>query len=250
MMSGVSPFPSPVDPTGYCMYDVIDLMDKLMMWIPFDSDVRDVSQAVKTAAEAVILHFAVNDYHGHVEGANGLSIYFPSGIEFDTQYDERYDEVDFAIDIYWDDFLHYYHSVENAPETPPSVFITSPTDDDVIDRHENKEMKIQGTAFDAQDTISSIEIKIDDGEWMVVGASGQWYYDLSLTELENGNHTISARSYDGNEYSAEDNVEIFILGGESPKEEAPPLNVSIVILIWAVIGIISALFILKKRRKN
>jgi hypothetical protein len=226
---------------------LIDLMDNLMTSMPMQSDIYDAALAVKTAAKSAMLYYAVDRWH-EGKGAHGLTIYFPSGL--DTQYESEFDTLDFAVDTYWDDFLHHYYSMENAPETPPSVFITSPADDDIIDCDENKEMKIQGTAFDAQDTISSVEIKVDDGEWMPIGASGQWYYDMPLSELEIGNHTVYARSHDGNAYSAEDSVEFFIVGEISKDEESQPLDVSYVILILAAIGIISALLILKKRRKK
>jgi hypothetical protein len=228
------------------MYDVIDLMDNLMTSMPLQSDIYDAALAVKTAAEDAILYFAVDRWH-EGKGAHGLTIYFPSGL--DTQYHTDFDTLDFAVDTYWDDFLHHYHSSENAPDTPPSVLITAPIDDDVINRSENEEMKIQGTAFDAQDTISSVEMKIDDGEWMAVGASGQWYYDMPLSELEIGNHTVYARSHDGNSYSPEDSVEFFIVGEISEDEESEPMDISYVILILAAIGILSALLILKKRKK-
>ncbi len=247
LMSGISPIPSPIDPTGYCMYDVIDLMDNIRSVILFDDDIRDAAQTVKFTTNEVILHFAVNTWHGNVEGANGLSIYFPSGIEFDTQYDERYDEVDFAIDTYWDGFLHHYHNKENAQDTPPCVFITNPRYDDEIDRSQTNNLIINGTAFDAQNELSLVEINIDGGDWIQVGASAKWYHDLSLSGLDNGEHIIYARSFDGDDYSAEDSVKIFIVG-EAIQEEGSSFS-PILIAILAVIVVLAGLFILKKRKR-
>lgn len=238
---------APIDPTGYCMYDLIDFMENLMKDTIFDSEIRDAAQAVKSAANEAILHFAVNPFHGNIKGANGLTIYFPSGL--DTDYDDRFDEVDFAVDTYWDEFLNHYHRIENAPDTPPGVHITAPVDDEEINLGNGTKMTIQGTAFDAQGDISLIEIKIDDDEWIEVGASGQWYYDLSLSGLENGNHTIYARSFDGDEYSAEDSVKIFIVGERTKSEQTQPYGTTLMIILAVIFGL-AALFILIKRKKR
>lgn len=238
---------APVDPTGYCMYDLIDLMDNLMKDIIFDTEIRNAAQSVKSAANEAILHFAVNPFHGNVKGANGLTIYFPSGI--DTEYDDRFDEVDFAVDTYWNEFLNHYHGIENAPDTPPGVHITAPVDDEEINLGNGTKITIQGTAYDAQGDISLIEIKIDGGEWIEVGASGQWYYDLSLSGLENGNHTIYARSFDGDEYSAEDSVKIFIVGERTKSVQTQSYGTTILIIALVLLGLV-ALFIVKKQKKR
>jgi clostripain len=237
---------APFDPTGYCMYDLIDLMDNLNLDIPFDPEVRDAAQDVKNAANDAIIYSAVNPYHGNVKGANGLTVYFPSGL--DTQYDDRFNEVDFAVDTYWDEFLHHYHNIENVEDTPPSVNIQSPKDDENIDRNENKIIAIKGTAFDAQNTLAIIEIKIDDGVWIPVGASTQWYHELSLSRMENGNHTIYARSFDGDEYSAEDSVKIFVAGEIEKGEEFPAFIIPLLITIFVVV-VLFTYFMNKKRKK-
>jgi hypothetical protein len=236
---------APVDPTGYCMYDLIDLMDNLRV-MPFESEVQDAAQFVKSAANDAILYFAVNPYHGNIKGANGLTIYFPNGI--DTIYSEKYDEVDFAMDTQWDEFLHHLHVYQNAHDTPPSVLITTPGDDDSIDRGDSDKISIKGTAFDAQDDISLIEIKIDNESWIEVGASSTWYYDLPLKGLKGGEHTIYARSFDGNDYSAEDSVKIFIVG-EAVQEEEAFINPLLIVLL-VVIVVAAVLFILKNPRKS
>jgi clostripain len=236
---------APVDPTGYPMYDVIDLMDNIIYLIPGDPAITGAANAVKSAANDAIIHFAVNTYHGYAKGANGLTIYFPSGI--DQEYDEVFDEVDFAIDTYWDEFLHHYYNRENVQNTPPGVHITAPSDDDEVDRNQEETISIQGSAFDAQGEISLIEISIDGGEWISVGASNEWYHDLSFKSLENGNHTVVARSFDGTEYSAESSVKFFIVGEKTESESGmSPIVPGIAIL--AVIAGIAGLIFLKKRK--
>jgi clostripain len=239
---------APVDPTGYCMYDLIDLMDNLLGTIKLDDDLRGAATAVKSATNDAILHFAVNPYHGNVKGAHGVTLYFPDGTE--NTYSDAYDEVDLAIDTYWDEFLHHYHDIENAGDTPPGVLITSPPEDNVVDKGEYNDITISGTAFDAQDTLSLIEIKVDEGEWKAVGASAQWSYDLALSDVENGEHTVYARSYDGSTYSAEDSVEFEVMGQAPSVEEgiSPMMIMGAVVLL--IIAALAALIFLKKYKSK
>jgi LPXTG-motif cell wall-anchored protein len=240
---------APVDPTGYCMYDVIDLMDNLGRFIPMDSDISAAASAVKTAANDAIAYSAVNQYHGDWKNANGLTIYFPSGQ--DTQYSESFDEVEFAIDSYWDEFLHFYHDDSNAPDTPPGILITSPDDDVELVRGHEKTFQVQGTAYDAQNGISLIEIKIDDdGEWAAVGASSQWYYDISFSKMENGNHTISARAYDGVEYSSEDSIEVYVVGEKGPENSGQATSTYLLAIIVMLLLGLSGYYAFKKRKSR
>lgn len=237
---------APVDPTGYCMYDLIDLMDNLHNTIILDDELRGAATAVKSAANDAILHFAVNPYHGNVKGAHGVTVYFPSGQ--DTTYSDAYDEVDLAMDTYWDEFLHHYHDMENIGDTPPGVLISSPSDDYVVDREEGNEVTVSGSAFDAQDTLSLIEIKVDEGEWLAVGASSQWSYNLPLSGLENGEHTLYARSYDGTAYSAEDSVEFEVMGeGPTVEEGISPMIIMGAIVLLIIAALAGFLFIKKLR---
>ena len=127
------------------------------------------------------------------------------------------------MDTQWDEFLHQLHAFQNAHDTPPSVLITTPRDDDSIDRGDSDKISIKGTAFDAQNDISLIEIKIDNDSWIEVGASSKWYYDLPLSGLKSGEHIIYARSFDGNDYSAEDSVKIFIVAKRFRRTKAPSI---------------------------
>ncbi|MFA5771602.1 MAG: Ig-like domain-containing protein [Thermoplasmata archaeon] len=70
---------------------------------------------------------------------------------------------------------------------------------------------------------SSVEIRIDDGEWNREGlsASNTTYYDWDTTNYSNGIHRIYARAYDGLDYSLVDMVNVTL------RSYQPPQNITI-----------------------
>jgi hypothetical protein len=119
-----------------------------------------------------------------------------------------------------------------------------------LDKGESGEVSVSGTAFDAQDTLSLIEIKVDDGEWFAVGASSQWSYDLDITDIENGEHTLYARSYDGTAYSAEDSVEFEVTGKAPVEEEGISSTIIMGAVGLAVIAALAGFFVFRKMRSG
>ena len=97
------------------------------------------------------LFYRVNQYHGDAKGANGLSIYFPSGNDWDTTYSGLFDETAFGMECHWDEFLLYYYNRENAKETPPGVALDSPIPGELV---AGKTYTVTGHAYDLQDTPS------------------------------------------------------------------------------------------------
>jgi len=91
-------------------------------------------------------------------------------------------------------------NVNNIPPNhKPTVEIIFPTDGMSV----KKTFTIHGTASDAggNATIQKVEIKIGDEEWKVVNGTTSWSYTWDSTTVDNGNCTIQARAYDGQEYS-------------------------------------------------
>lgn len=56
--------------------------------------------------------------------------------------------------------------------------------------------------MDGNETLQKVEIRIDNGEWQNATGTLNWTY-VHTKKLENGNHTIYTRSYDGENYSNE-----------------------------------------------
>jgi Bacterial Ig domain len=81
----------------------------------------------------------------------------------------------------------------------PIVTITYPYDDTTVARL----VMISGTASDPdeEDNISSVEVKIGENNWTTATGTTLWSYDWTAYSAQNGRYTISARSYDGKEYS-------------------------------------------------
>ncbi len=69
---------------------------------------------------------------------------------------------------------------------------------------------VRGTATD-EHAVVSVEIKIDDGAWKAIQGKENWTFPWRVGDLEftgESNHTIHARSFDGFNYSAEDQLEV------------------------------------------
>jgi len=61
---------------------------------------------------------------------------------------------------------------------------------------------LSGSAGSASGSVK-VEMRIDDGEWTGVGSGETWEYQLDTTALENGEHVVYFRSFDGTRYSDE-----------------------------------------------
>jgi hypothetical protein len=81
----------------------------------------------------------------------------------------------------------------------PTVAITYPSDGATVARL----VMISGSARDADEKehIASVQVKIDDSDWAIAAGTTLWSVDWTTYDVPNGEYTISARSYDGKEYS-------------------------------------------------
>ncbi len=81
----------------------------------------------------------------------------------------------------------------------PTVTITYPADGATVSTF----VMISGTASDPdkKDNVSSVQIRINDGEWSTADGTTLWSYQWTTYTIQNGEYTISARSYDGKDYS-------------------------------------------------
>jgi parallel beta-helix repeat protein len=83
---------------------------------------------------------------------------------------------------------------------PPSISITSPQEGTV----QKGTFILRGTADDEEQIDITIEISLDNGDWISFSGGEQWertFTDEDLKDLEDGNHTISVRASDGFLYS-------------------------------------------------
>lgn len=130
---------------------------------------------------------------------------------------------------------------------PPIVSITSISPGDVL----SGVVLIEGDASDpdGDDQLERVQIRIDDKDWENASGTSQWSLNLDTTLLDNGNHTIYARAYDGREYSQV--VELTIRVQNEIQVEAENLLwlwITLAILVAVVVAII-LLLLLQRRRK-
>jgi len=67
---------------------------------------------------------------------------------------------------------------------------------------------VAGIANDIDGTVQRVEVKIDDGSWIVASGTTSWLYTWDTVAVVNGHHTITARSFDGVNYSADVSVTV------------------------------------------
>jgi hypothetical protein len=93
-------------------------------------------------------------------------------------------------------------------KNPPTVQIDTPIEGDWVDGS----VQIKGTANDPDGTIKKVDIKIDNGSWTTAIGTNQWSHSwhTTLLNVNDGPHTIYARSYNGVSYSLESMVTVIL----------------------------------------
>jgi hypothetical protein len=61
-------------------------------------------------------------------------------------------------------------------------------------------VKFEGTASD-DIAVVAVEIRIDSGDWIDLGALAAWTYKAPSKDMEEGNHSLEVRVWDGEKYS-------------------------------------------------
>ncbi|MCD6448621.1 MAG: right-handed parallel beta-helix repeat-containing protein, partial [Thermoplasmata archaeon] len=132
--------------------------------------------------------------------------------------------------------------VNNVENTPPEINVIYPVNESKV----SGTIIIKGKAWDkdGNETITKVEIKVNDEEWKEATGTINWAYTLDTTKLSNGNHTIYIRCYDGIDYSKIITITINVQNKEE-KEISWVLIGSIVSLVAVLI--IIAVWFLRKR---
>lgn len=99
---------------------------------------------------------------------------------------------------------------------PPNVEIIYPPNNvNVSDL-----ITILGRAWDIDgDEIKKVELKIDNGEWILANGKNNWKYVWNTIDVGNGFHKIYARCYDGKNYSEITSVKVNV---NNPTSNIPP----------------------------
>lgn len=100
---------------------------------------------------------------------------------------------------------------------------------------------ITGFAQDYDGIVEWVEIELDDGPWIRANGTATWVYGWDTGTVADGDHTIHARSYDGEDHSIETSVLVVVDNVFPP---AHPEEEDIVDHAWTWVAIVVvALFI-------
>lgn len=194
----------PLTLTDYCMTDIWDFCLKIIDTAEFKFfkyELLRLAQEVINAQKEMTIEsnaYPLIEENPTAKVAHGLTIYFPN--DLDTTYDENFNELLFAREYFWDDFLIKWHQQKDVSNAQPTCIITYPRDVNESINQDLLFIPITGTAFD-DEQIENIEIKIgENGDWQKVKfdplKSTDWIYNLNVSDLPPGEHRIWVRAED------------------------------------------------------
>jgi len=90
---------------------------------------------------------------------------------------------------------------------PPTVIITSPGNGDRV----KGKISCRGTAYDEDGIVETVEISMNGGPWHPATGTTSWVFEWDTNEVQNGEYTIMARSFDGQDHSREETIVVSVL---------------------------------------
>jgi parallel beta-helix repeat protein len=130
---------------------------------------------------------------------------------------------------------------------PPTCSFSAPQSGSTIKGN----IEITGIATDIDGIVQKVEIRIDNGNWMVVEGTTSWSYTLDTTSLANGEHTLHVRAYDGLNYSSDAQITLAV---ENPSSDSAEKSIFEETWFWALILLVIVLllilfiFLIRKRK--
>jgi hypothetical protein len=117
---------------------------------------------------------------------------------------------------------------------PPVCGITTPVGGETIIGFKS----IAGYSDDPDGTVQRVEMKIDNGSWIKVNGTLSWGYQWNSKNVSDGEHTIWARSFDGEDYSGEVGVLITVTNADEC-EDTECFDGS----IWPIVAVAAVLVV-------
>ncbi len=114
-------------------------------------------------------------------------------------------------------------TVDNTDE-PPTVTIDSPDEGATV----SGSVDVAGTASDPDGEVQTVEVRIDGGAWNATSGTSSWSYTWDTTTgVSDGEHTVEARSYDGESHSsvASRTVTVDNGGSDGSTDQAPTITI-------------------------
>ncbi|KYK21453.1 hypothetical protein AYK21_04730 [Thermoplasmatales archaeon SG8-52-2] len=109
---------------------------------------------------------------------------------------------------------------EGGENLPPTVEITYPEEGDIV----NETVIITGISDDPDGTVEYVEVKIDDEGWETATGTTTWTKVWNTEEYSEGYHTVSARSYDGEDFSDNYTVNVIVNNEGNLPPTAPEID--------------------------
>ena len=119
----------------------------------------------------------------------------------------------------WSDPYTTYLEVmaDPIPNELPEIEITEPHGQNSFSG------SIRGTAQDPDGTVERVEVSIDGGNWLPAKGTKDWHYTFDIRHFPSGNHSISVRAFDGEDYS--EILEIIVtIGQPDPNDGTGGVN--------------------------
>jgi len=102
---------------------------------------------------------------------------------------------------------------------PPTVSFMEPRAESLL----TGTISIRGNGNDIEASLKSVELSINQGEWVTAEGLTVWSHTFDTTTVENGPCTIEVRSYDGELYSEESSLSVLI---ENHPKLPPAISIS------------------------
>jgi PKD repeat protein len=124
----------------------------------------------------------------------------------------------------------------------PTVTISYPSDFQRV----SGTLNIQGTAEDPDGDVLWVEIRIDASQWVFALGTTSWSFGFDTTLFAEGEHTIKARAFDGEDYSEEVAITVVVDNEVDESEKGEGDNqlwifiLIFIIVIVVVVAIIAA----------
>jgi len=124
---------------------------------------------------------------------------------------------------------------------PPRVVIGLPLNHSTV----SGEVQINGTLSDAfSKSPPYVELSIDYGPWVRVNGADDWYYIIDSTTLENAQHLIRVRGFDGYHYSKTVSITLEVDNEEEPSSDGATDNTfTIALIVGIVIAVLVAVIV-------
>jgi fibronectin type 3 domain-containing protein len=101
-----------------------------------------------------------------------------------------------------------------------------------------------GSSSDPDGTVQRVEIRFGSGSWIEVTGTTSWSYEWDTTAVDNGDHTIFIRSYDGTDYSTESSLTLTV---DNPSDDGDGFDMTLILIIIIIIIVIIIIVVIAKR---